>query len=79
MKTFLQEYRLPQITEPLNTQQVLALFRSIVRLGILGRERVEYWRLFGWTLFRRPELFPLAITLAIYGYHFRQVCDLHIG
>ncbi|MCX6030102.1 MAG: DUF4070 domain-containing protein [Chloroflexi bacterium] len=79
VKTFLQEYRLPQIKEPLSLQHVLALFRSIVRLGIIGRERVEYWRLFRWTLFRRPELFPLAITLTIYGYHFRQVCNLHIG
>ncbi len=78
VKTFLLEYRPPKITAPLDTQQVLALFRSIVRLGIMGRERVEYWRLFRWTLFRRPDLFPLAITLAIYGYHFRQVCDLHI-
>jgi radical SAM superfamily enzyme YgiQ (UPF0313 family) len=79
VKTFLQEYRPPKITAPLDTQQVLALFRSIVRLGIVGRERLEYWRLFMWTIFRRPKLFPLAITLAIYGYHFRQVCSLHIG
>jgi radical SAM superfamily enzyme YgiQ (UPF0313 family) len=79
VKTFLLEYRPPKITAPLDTQQVLALFRSIVHLGIVGRERLEYWRLFLWTLFRRPDLFPLAITLAIYGYHFRQVCDLHIG
>jgi radical SAM superfamily enzyme YgiQ (UPF0313 family) len=79
VKTFLQEYRLPKIQEPLGMQHVLALFRSIVRLGIVGRERLEYWRLFLWTLFRRPRLFPLAITLAIYGYHFRQVCNLHIG
>jgi len=79
VKTFLLEYRPPKITAPLDTQQVLALFRSIVRLGIIGRERVQYWRLFRWTLLRRPDLFPLAITLAIYGYHFRQVCNLHIG
>ena len=26
-----------------------------------------------WTLLRRPKLFPLAITLAIYGFHFRRV------
>lgn len=79
VKTFLQEYRLPKIQEPIGLQHVLALFRSIIRLGIVGRERLEYWRLFLWTLFRRPRLFPLAITLAIYGHHFRQVCDLHVG
>lgn len=78
VRTFLQEYKPPTITVPIDFQQVLALFRSIFRLGILGKERREYWRLFFWTLFHRPKLFPLAITFAIYGHHFRQVCKLHI-
>ena len=78
VRTFLREYRPPKITAPLDIAHSMALFRSILHLGILGEERRQYWQLFGWTLFRRPRLFPLAITLAIYGYHFRQVCDLHI-
>ena len=45
--------------------------------GIIGRERYQYWKLFFWSLFRRPRLFPLAITLSIYGFHFRQVFRLH--
>ncbi|HUI87649.1 MAG TPA: DUF4070 domain-containing protein [Anaerolineales bacterium] len=76
--TFLKEYKAPKITVPLDLQHVLALFRSILRLGILDKERIHYWKLFFWTLFRRPQLFPLAITFAIYGYHFRQVMDLHV-
>jgi len=76
--TFLKEYKAPRITVPLDFQHVLALFRSILRLGILDKERIHYWKLFFWTLFRRPQLFPLAITFAIYGYHFRQVMDLHV-
>jgi len=52
---------------------VMALPKSIVRLGIIGRERIQYWRLFFWTLFRRPKLFPYAITLSIYGFHFRKM------
>ncbi len=79
VRTFLQEYRLPPIKEPLSVQHILALFRSMLHLGIVGRERAEYWRLFRWTLAHRPELFPLAITLAIYGYHFQRVCEVHIG
>ena len=77
-RTFLREYSPPKITAPMDGEHVKAFFRSVLRLGILGEERRQYWQLFGWTLFRRPRLFPLAITLAIYGYHFRQVCDLHI-
>src|SRR5271157_371847 len=79
VKTFLQEYKPPRITIPIDINYVQAFFRSILRLGILGKERIHYWNLFLWTLFRRPRLFPLAITLAIYGYHFRQVFDLHIA
>jgi hypothetical protein len=62
----------------LELQDVLALGRSIYHLGIRGAERVQYWQLFFWTLLRRPTLFPLAITLAIYGFHFRQVVELHV-
>jgi radical SAM superfamily enzyme YgiQ (UPF0313 family) len=78
VKTFLREYKAPKINAPLDFQHILALFRSILRLGIIGRERLQYWKFFFWALFRKPKLFPLAITFAIYGYHFRQVCDLHI-
>ena len=77
--TFLREYRSPEIRIPLDSQYILALGRSIYRLGIRGVERVHYWRLFFWTLFRRPRLFPLAITLAIMGFHFRQVVELHVS
>jgi hypothetical protein len=41
---------------------------------VIGRERFHYWQLLGWTLFRRPRLFETAVTLAIYGHHFRKTC-----
>ena len=78
VKTFLQEYRLPKIKPPLDTQRLLAFFRSILRLGILGKERLHYWKLLLWTLFHRPRLFPEAVTFAIYGYHFRKVCEIRL-
>lgn len=76
--TFLREYHPPKIRIHLDAQYILALIRSIYHLGIRGVERIQYWRLFFWTLFRRPRLFPLAITLAIMGFHFRQVIELHV-
>jgi hypothetical protein len=57
----------------------VALGRSVYQLGIRAVEHAHYWRLFFWTLFRRPRLFPMAITLAIMGFHFRQVTELHVG
>jgi radical SAM superfamily enzyme YgiQ (UPF0313 family) len=77
--TFLREYQPPKIRVPLEPQYIMALWRSIYQLGIRGVERVQYWRLFFWTLFRRPRLFPMAITFAIYGFHFRQVAALHVS
>jgi radical SAM superfamily enzyme YgiQ (UPF0313 family) len=77
--TFLREYQPPEIRFHLDLQHILAFGRSIYQLGIRGVERVHYWKLFFWTLFRRPRLFPLAITLAIYGFHFRQVVELHVS
>ena len=53
----------------------LALFRSVLRLGILGQERFHYWTLLSWTLCRRPGLLPLAINLAVTGHHCRRICE----
>lgn len=76
---FLREYKPPVIEAHLDVQHILAFGRSIYQLGIRGVERVHYWKLFFWTLFRRPRLFPLAITLAIYGFHFRRTAELHVS
>ena len=78
VKTFLREYKPVGMTAPLNVENILAFFRSICHLGILGKERTHYWKLLAWTLLRRPELFPLAVTLSIYGQHFRKICELHV-
>ncbi|HSB02502.1 MAG TPA: DUF4070 domain-containing protein, partial [Anaerolineales bacterium] len=79
VKTFLKEFKPPRLKTPIDFQYLLALPRSIIRLGILDKERIYYWKLFFWTLFRKPRLFPLAITFSIYGYHFRQIVSLHVS
>ena len=78
VKTFLQEYRPLDVQSPLNLQYILAFIRSIVRLGFIGQERLQYWNLLLWTLFHRPKLFAHAVRLAIYGYHFRTICKQHV-
>jgi len=52
-----------------------AFFKSILYLGILGKERYYYWKLILWTILKKPRLFPLAITYAIYGFHFRKIAE----
>lgn len=73
VKEFLREYRpaIPSVT--LNHEEIGAFFRSIYWIGIRSKERIYYWNLFFWTLFHQPQKFPLAITMSIYGYHFRTV------
>jgi radical SAM superfamily enzyme YgiQ (UPF0313 family) len=78
VKTFLTGYHPVKLRgRRLPINYVMAGFKSVVRLGIIGKERYQYWKLFFWSLFRRPRLFPLAITLAIYGFHFRKVFREH--
>jgi len=78
VRTFLREYRQPTVRGHLQASHVMALFLSVLRLGILGRERWHYWKLMLWTPLRRPRLFPEAVILSIYGYHFRKVCELRV-
>ena len=71
-----REYR-PRHMRKFNLQPgyVGALLKSIVLLGLIGKERLYFWRLFFWTLLRKPRLFPQAITYAIYGFHFRKIAE----
>jgi radical SAM superfamily enzyme YgiQ (UPF0313 family) len=74
IRTFLREYQRPKISGSLNWRYFIAFLQANLRLGIFGRERFHYWCLLLWTTFRRPTLFPLAVTLTIYGHHFRKTC-----
>jgi hypothetical protein len=56
-----------------NSGYLGAFFKSIIMLGIWDKHRRHCWKLFFWSLFRRPRLFTEAITYAIYGYHFRKI------
>ena len=78
VRNLLKELKAPDISIPMDIQRVLAFFRSCFRLGVLGKERIHYWHLLIWTLLRKPRLVPLAVTLAIYGHHYRRICETYI-
>jgi radical SAM superfamily enzyme YgiQ (UPF0313 family) len=74
VREFLREYRpVKQKKIRLRWSYTKAGFKSVVRLGIVGRERYQYWKLFLWSLLFRPRLLGMAITYSIYGFHFRKV------
>ncbi|GJQ64383.1 MAG: hypothetical protein SCALA702_34360 [Melioribacteraceae bacterium] len=73
---FLKKFNPPQKKVfHFNSNYSVALFKSMFKLGVIGKERYYYWKLFVWTLFRKPQLFSLAILFSIYGFHFRKISD----
>jgi len=71
---FLRNFRPgPENRRKISAGKIFALFRSLFFIGILSRNRFYYWKLFLWSLFHRPRLFPMAITYSIYGYHFQKL------
>jgi hypothetical protein len=84
IKTLLKEYE-PKARSGLSQikfnwkPQLLGLLNSIWFLGIVDKGRRYYWRLFASTLVKRPRKFPMFVTLAVYGYHFRKVVSKAVG
>jgi radical SAM superfamily enzyme YgiQ (UPF0313 family) len=76
VRTFLREYHPPKMSTSINWQNLRAFIHSSLRLGIFGSERYQYWYLLLWTVFRRPAALQTAVTLAIYGHHFRKTCEV---
>jgi radical SAM superfamily enzyme YgiQ (UPF0313 family) len=76
--TFLREYKPITLKKKIHFKfcYFKAFLKSIWFLGIKGKERLHYWKLISWTLVRRPHFFGLAISFAIYGFHFRKVVGI---
>ena len=81
VRAYLREYH-PQIKNKahfhpryvrLHSGYAWAFPKTLVVLGIKDRARWQYWKLLLWSLFRRPGCLPMAVTFAIYGFHFRKV------
>lgn len=73
IRMFLKSHRPKGPRLRLSRADFIAFLKSFWVLGVWGRGRVGYWRLFWSTLLWRPRQFPHAIELAILGYHFRRV------
>ena len=78
IKVFFTEYQSKEIKEPANFNPILAFWRSFFIIGILGKERFQYWNLLIWTLFRYPKYLPLAVSLSIFGRHFRKTVKCYV-
>jgi len=74
VRNFLREFKPPKL-RPVYFRfiYIKAFLKSIWYLGFIGKEKLHYWRLFFWSLIKRPTMFPAAVTFAIQGYHFRRM------
>jgi radical SAM superfamily enzyme YgiQ (UPF0313 family) len=72
VRTFLREFRAPRFSGGERWRNLFAFARASIRLGVIGRERFHYWALLAWTCVRRPRSLATAVTLSIFGFHFRK-------
>jgi len=76
IRTFLREYK-PRNKWKLKISllYIAGWLRSMWVLGVKEKGRIHYWKLFVWTLLKKPKSFPLSMTLAVEGFHFRKVAQ----
>lgn len=81
IKTFLAGYkprRRGKSGIKIQLWHIKAPFKCMWLLGIKEKERIYYWRLFVYTLFRYPRSLFLSMSLAVYGFHFRKIAEKYI-
>jgi len=79
-KIFLKEYKPQRKRAPqLHLHNLWPFLKSMWFLGIKEKGRGYYWKLFVSTLLRHPRSFPLSMSLAVYGFHFRKVVEKYIS
>jgi radical SAM superfamily enzyme YgiQ (UPF0313 family) len=77
IKELLKNYKPVNVgNNKIDLNQLKAFTKAIFVLGLVNKGRFEYWKFMAWTLLKKPKLFVDAITMAVYGYHFRTVYGL---
>jgi len=78
IKTFLKQYTPQGVRTRLHLDELAAFFKTIFLMGFNFREARYYWDLLFWTLRNDIKKIPVAVTLTIYGYHFRKITNRNI-
>jgi radical SAM superfamily enzyme YgiQ (UPF0313 family) len=74
LKRFLNNYTPPSWTKnKIKPTEIKAFIMLLWLLGTLEKGRRYFWKLLVFALFKHPQKFPLAMTMAVYGYHYRKV------
>lgn len=74
IKSFLKIYEPPGWKSAgISWKEFTAFIRLLWLIGILEKGKKYFWRNFVYCLFKYPKKFPIAMTYAVYGYHFRRI------
>lgn len=74
MKNFLENYSFPPWkSQKLTVAELKAFFKLLIILGIFEKGKKYFWKLFLLSLFKYPKKFSVAMTLSVYGFHFRKI------
>jgi len=65
----------PRVYRPI--AGLTALARILLKLGIIDRERKEFWRFFVHALIKHRKQFADSLRLAAVGYHFRKLSEAY--
>ena len=75
MRRTAQQFSEPQHYSVING--LTSLTRVLIKLGVLDRERKEFWRFLSQTLVKHRAKFAESLRLAAMGYHFRKLSELY--
>jgi Domain of unknown function (DUF4070) len=70
-----QEFAEPQHYSVISA--VASLSRILIRLGVIDRERKEFWRFFTRSTIRHRDRIAESLRLAAMGYHFRKLSEAY--
>ncbi len=74
LKIFLENYRLPSWKlDKIKMREIKAFVKILWKLGIVEKGKRYFWKLLALSLFKYPGKFTTAMTLAVYGFHYRRV------
>lgn len=74
--SFLREYNVPiWKSQMLTLTEIKAFIKLLWFIGVLEKGKKYFWKTFIYSLIKYPKKFSLAMTLSVYGYHFRRIAE----
>ena len=73
IKKFLSEYNPLLQPVKIEAREIMAFVKTVFKMGLSPSEARHYWDLLWWTIQHDIKKIPMAVTLTIYGFHFRTI------